>query len=311
MTALAFRSASTAFDETGVPTSIDCSLPGGTVVGDLMIGAFLSMTNGEAQENVLPEEWDSLHDETLTILGYGARLRLAYKIAEVDEPGFYTFSVDNPAIELSAGIVCYSGAYLADPIKPRIEVSAGTGADILVGNINTDAPDSTLVAAVITDNYSGGATTVSTDFTKRAEPSGHFALFDRHQATSGASGAFSMLANGGNGVYRVLTASVRTQLPTPVPLGVRLRLYSGSTPRANMSAITMLWWDTAIPANFSAPIAVSSSETTDSEGLLEVDLSSSTELNADNEGFILLFKRQAVATSDLVFAGRLPVQEIL
>lgn len=99
--------------------------------------------------------------------------------------------------------------------------------------------------------------------------------------------------------------------PPPVVVkGVRLQLFDGATEQASLSGITALWWDGATPSVFGAPVYATAAATTDGTGWLELDLDADTTLNIDDVGFLLLYKADTLAVDDLIFAGRLAVQDL-
>ena len=63
------------------------------------------------------------------------------------------------------------------------------------------------------------------------------------------------------------------------------------------------------PAAFAAP-AHSTTASTDASGVLTLDLDADTALSIGQSGFLLLYKAGAAATDDLIFSGRLTVQDI-
>jgi len=95
-----------------------------------------------------------------------------------------------------------------------------------------------------------------------------------------------------------------------VVLGVRIRLYDGSTEQGNLTGLTVAWFDDPSPATFSSPVFQSNTATTDASGWLEVDLDNDTMLDIDDPGFLIVYKADADPEDDLVFAGRLPVEDI-
>lgn len=105
------------------------------------------------------------------------------------------------------------------------------------------------------------------------------------------------------------SADLATAGPAPVK-GVSLTLHSGQTAQANMTGITACWWDTTDPSAFAAPVYSTTSASTDASGVLTLDLDAGTSLSIGGAGFLLLYKAGAAATDDLLFAGRLNVQDI-
>lgn len=92
--------------------------------------------------------------------------------------------------------------------------------------------------------------------------------------------------------------------------GIRIQLHDGSTEQANVTGITALWWDGTTPSSFGSPVVAVSDAATDADGWLELDLDEDTLLDFDDLGFLLLYKAGDTAQDDLIFAGRLAVEDI-
>jgi len=103
--------------------------------------------------------------------------------------------------------------------------------------------------------------------------------------------------------------SITVAAPTTV-LGVRIQLFDGSTEQASLTGLTVAWFDDPDPATFSSPVYQSSTATTDSDGWLEVDLDEDTMLDIDDPGFLIVYKAGGTPEDDLVFAGRLQIEDI-
>lgn len=112
----------------------------------------------------------------------------------------------------------------------------------------------------------------------------------------------------GAAAVQVSAAGSLTTGAAPVK-GISIALHDGSTPQANVTGITAVWWDSADPGAFAAP-AYSTTASTDASGVLTLDLDADTALSIGQSGFLVLYKAGAAATDDLVFAGRLTVQDI-
>lgn len=104
-------------------------------------------------------------------------------------------------------------------------------------------------------------------------------------------------------------ADLTTAGANPVK-GVSLTLHSGQTPQATVTGITACWWDTTDPNAFGAPVYSTTTASTDAGGVLTIDLDEDTALDIGQSGFLLLSKAGASAADDLVFAGRLAVQDV-
>lgn len=92
--------------------------------------------------------------------------------------------------------------------------------------------------------------------------------------------------------------------------GVRVQLHDAAVEQASLSGLSALWWDGATPHTFGAPDHAVNNETTDAAGWLEIDLSSVTALALGASGFLMVYKAGATAEDDIVFAGRLAVEDI-
>lgn len=131
---------------------------------------------------------------------------------------------------------------------------------------------------------------------------------DDADASPSSGGATHALA--GDALVSVAaSADLTTAAATPVK-GVSLTLYDGSTAQASVTGITAVWWDTTDPSAFAAPAYSTSTASTDVSGLFTLDLDAATALSIGQSGFLLLYKAGATATDDLIFAGRLAVQDI-
>lgn len=91
--------------------------------------------------------------------------------------------------------------------------------------------------------------------------------------------------------------------------GVRIQLYDGAAAQASLTGLTVAWFDDD-PATFGAPVLQSATETTDASGWLEVDLDGYTALGVSDPGFLIVYKAGATAADDIVFAGRLVIEDI-
>lgn len=100
-----------------------------------------------------------------------------------------------------------------------------------------------------------------------------------------------------------------TQAEPPAEVkGVSIQLYDGSTEQASISGIHALWWDSEDPAG--TPTYQTTTASTDSAGVLTLDLDAVTTLELTNVGFLLLWKPDAVAQDSLAFSGQLAVVDI-
>jgi hypothetical protein len=92
--------------------------------------------------------------------------------------------------------------------------------------------------------------------------------------------------------------------------GIRLQLHDGATEQASLTGITVAWFDDDDPATMGAPSYQSSTETTDADGWIEVDLTGETALDIGDPGFLIVYKAGATAADDIVFAGRIVTEDI-
>jgi hypothetical protein len=91
--------------------------------------------------------------------------------------------------------------------------------------------------------------------------------------------------------------------------GARVTLYNGGTLQASLSSIRALWWDATEPSG--APVLLSTTETTDGGGVLEININAVTSLSIGQSGFLLLYKLDGADHRDSpVFAGRVAVSDI-
>lgn len=91
--------------------------------------------------------------------------------------------------------------------------------------------------------------------------------------------------------------------------GVEVVVYDGSTPVASQTSIRFLWWDTPYPSG--APDYEVTTETTDANGEIVVDLSGNTALSIGETGFFLMYKVDATDHRDsLVCATQWTVQDL-
>lgn len=109
----------------------------------------------------------------------------------------------------------------------------------------------------------------------------------------------------------VASSSLFTTDAAPVVVkGVRIQLHDGTTEQASLTGLTVAWFDDDDPATFGAPVLQSAAETTDASGWLEVDLDGYTALDVGDPGFLIVYKAGATAPDDIVFAGRLAIEDI-
>lgn len=77
----------------------------------------------------------------------------------------------------------------------------------------------------------------------------------------------------------------------PVTLGVSITLYAGTVPLPNLSGLTAMWWDAVPPAG--NPVFSTATASTNASGVLVLDLTEYTALNATQEGFLFVYQHNA------------------
>lgn len=148
------------------------------------------------------------------------------------------------------------------------------------------------------------------------------AVFDRELTLAelqslhgdGTNDWFSTLIDAGSpaielaGAATVSATATGDLSTTPAVKGVSIQLGDGSTPSANLTGLSVRWWDAEAPTG--APDYESDVETTDASGWLEIDLSAVTALAIGATGYLHVFKAGATPADDIVAAGRVPVSDI-
>lgn len=100
-----------------------------------------------------------------------------------------------------------------------------------------------------------------------------------------------------------------TQAEPPAEVkGVSIQLYDGSTEQASITGVHALWWDTEDPTG--APTYETTTASTDSVGVLTLDLDASTSLELSGTGFLLLWKPETTVQDSPAFAGRMAIVDI-
>lgn len=111
----------------------------------------------------------------------------------------------------------------------------------------------------------------------------------------------------------VIASSSFTTNPIVVLVkGVRVRLYSGTTPRANVVGLRAMWWDATAPDG-TAPKHYSASVATDSSGFLTLNINAATALSIGDYGYLHVHKAGtlgALYRDALIFGGALQVEDI-
>lgn len=142
------------------------------------------------------------------------------------------------------------------------------------------------------------------------------AMFD--WITIGTDGDDADVAPSGGGpatheLEGAATASVSagadlTTAPANAVKGVREQLGDGTTPGANLTGLSVRWWDNETATGL--PDYEADDGTTDASGWLEVDLDAVTTLDLDDYGYLLVLKNGASTADDIVAAGRVKIKDI-
>lgn len=92
---------------------------------------------------------------------------------------------------------------------------------------------------------------------------------------------------------------------------IRFKLIDGTgTPQSNLTGLKWAWFDEAQPRNFSAPKGKGFNGVTDSQGYIEVNLTSITSLNINDIGFFIVTNSDGTTTqtpSPKTFSGPLKI----
>lgn len=94
-------------------------------------------------------------------------------------------------------------------------------------------------------------------------------------------------------------------------IGVRLQLFDGYVPRANVTGIQALWWDANTVMDADLAVGRADNVSTDANGWITLNLTHCSLLNAGDTGALLLYRPNAVDTRDSeLFAGGLTVESL-
>lgn len=200
----------------------------------------------------------------------------------------------------------------ADTTAPTLTSPTGTatGQTTASGTVDTDEANGTLYYLATTNSTESAATVkggssqaVTTTGEQSVGVTGLTAAtgYYLHYVQRDAAGNDSTVAS---------SALFTTDAAPVVVKGVRIQLHDGTTEQASLTGLTVAWFDDDDPATFGAPVLQSATETTDASGWLEVDLDGYTALGVGDPGFLIVYKAGATATDDIVFAGRLVVEDI-
>jgi hypothetical protein len=89
--------------------------------------------------------------------------------------------------------------------------------------------------------------------------------------------------------------------------GIKLRLLDGVIPLSNLSNLICLWWDQTDVYEFYNPIGRTNVATTDANGDLILDLTEVSGVPSGQQGFLVVYKEDAIEKNSLVFANRVVV----
>lgn len=200
----------------------------------------------------------------------------------------------------------------ADTTAPVLTSPTGTatGQTTASGTVSTDTAEGTLYW-LATTNSSESAATVKGGSSQAVTATG-----EQSVSVTGLTAATGYYlhyvhrdAAGNDSTVASSSLFTTDAVPVAVP-GVRIQLHDGATEQASLSGLTVAWFDDDDPATFGAPVLQSAAETTDASGWLEVDLDGYTALGVGDPGFLIVYKAGATAADDIVFAGRLAIEDI-
>lgn len=115
----------------------------------------------------------------------------------------------------------------------------------------------------------------------------------------------------GNDSPVVTSAQFMTDAASVVLKGIAIPLYAGSTPRANITGITALWWDLTAPDG--TPDIYTTTASTDASGVLTLNIDAATALDVGDYGYLLLHKDGTLGNQyrdALEFAGAVQITDI-
>lgn len=215
----------------------------------------------------------------------------------------------------------------ADSTPPTLSAPSGTqtGATTATLSVSTNENNGVMYAVVTTSatpptaaQIRAGQNNAGTAAAWASNPSNNQTINSTGTKTFGATGllpsttyyAYFHHRDASGNDSTVAAASSFTTAASGVK-GIRLTLFSGTTAQANLSGLTVCWWDVTTPHTFAAPLFAANNETTDAAGTLEVSLAGYTSLAIAAKGFLLVYKADGSDTNDsLVFAGQVAVTDI-
>lgn len=175
------------------------------------------------------------------------------------------------------------------------------------GNVTTNEGNGTLYYRV-SANSTESAATVKAGSSQAVSASGAQAV-----SLTGLTAAtnyychFCHRDSGGND--STVSSSAQFTTAAGAVKGATITLYNAATLQANLTSILALWWDATSPSG--APVYSTSSASTNSSGVLSLNINAVTTLSVGQSGFLLLYKLDGSDhKNSLVFAGRVAVTEI-
>jgi len=175
------------------------------------------------------------------------------------------------------------------------------------GNVTTNEGNGTLYYRV-SANSTESAATVKAGSSQAVSASGAQAV-----SLTGLTAAtnyychFCHRDSGGND--STVSSSAQFTTAAGAVKGATITLYNAATLQASLTSILALWWDATSPSG--APVYSTSSASTNSSGVLSLNINAVTTLSVGQSGFLLLYKLDGSDhKNSLVFAGRVAVAEI-
>ncbi len=127
--------------------------------------------------------------------------------------------------------------------------------------------------------------------------------------TESAGGFDATIVGAGTTTITITNAADSGETDSVVLTVSTIKGISITTGQASETALRWAWFDGADPSAWDAPSAQGSGESTDGSGVLTITLTG-TALNVGDTGYLVVNKEGATAEDDIVFAGRLTVQDI-
>lgn len=200
----------------------------------------------------------------------------------------------------------------ADTTAPTLTSPTGTatGQTTASGTVSTDEGNGTLYY-LASANSSESAATVKAGSSQSVTATGSQSVSVTGLTAGTGYYLHYVHTDAASNDSTVASSSLFTTDAAPVVVkGVRIQLHDGTTEQASLTGLTVAWFDDDDPATMGAPVLQSSTEATDASGWLEVDLDGYTALGVGDPGFLIVYKAGATAADDIVFAGRLAIEDI-